>query len=112
MGRWSQGRRRGTTPDGAAHLPLPPAPQGSIDLTGYLQTTNGTGDAGGSCKLYQSDTQFGAYTLITTTAYLSPLLWPAASLTADKWYRPTEVGNGINYAGESPPGPALQYVVA
>jgi hypothetical protein len=109
MGRWATSRRRGGGPEFSSGLTLPPAPQLDTDGSNLIQTATGADDSLGTIRLYESVTQFGLFTLAGTNAWQAVFDWATLSPTVQKWYRATEVGNGIAYAGESPPSAAVYF---
>lgn len=108
MGRWAQARKRGGCADGGLHLPLPPAPTLTLAGTVGTQTANGDDDTGGQVRLYSSTTGSAPWVEVDTDAWADPYDWGDLQLPATMWYRATEIGNNVAYAGESPPSEAVQ----
>ena len=76
----------------------PPAPSLTFHFGSLSQTTNGTGNVGGTIRLY-GDLGAG-WVLLSEVAYETPHDWA----TYDPSYsnlKCTEVGNGVDYCGES-----------
>lgn len=102
MGRWAQARRRGGTPPPLVVLAPPPAPT-LTDVEGFLTSESQVGDdTGGTCCLYYSPDVGGPFYLVDTDPWAASVSWGALSGLPYGYYKATEVGNGIAYAGESP----------
>lgn len=100
MGRYAQGRRRGSSAAPVSALPAPPAPELEVDGSELSQLSTGGGNAGGLCTLYFSESPGGPFGLVDSTAWGWMISWGEQG---PGYYRVTETGNGIDYSGEGPP---------
>lgn len=107
MGRWAQARRRGSTAPAAASLPAPPAPVLDLDGFDLLQTAQGLDDTGGFLHLWKSPTGSDPWEDFLFDPWEASHAWAGGLLDGNNWYRGTEDGNGVVYAGMSPPSNAI-----
>ena len=103
MGRWATSRRRGGGPEQVAPLLLPPSPNLEIFEEALIQSTSNGDETGGSCILYEGMDQYGEFAAVASSPWASPTDWTGLPPVEGRWYRATEVGNGVLFAGESPP---------
>jgi len=103
MGRWCQAKRRSSSGPGALALGPPTAPFLSI-LEDYL-----VGDAsvptnvGGASRLYWKDGGVGDWELAEERDWALHHEWLGIGEAPGSWFYQTDVGNGVDYTGESPP---------
>lgn len=108
MGRYAQGRRRGGSAAPVVLLFPPPAPNVRVTGDHLWQDSNGDGDVGGFCRLFKFDDVLENWVEVDTQAWADPFDWGLTSLLVPGVYRATEIGNGVNYLGESDPGPDIE----
>lgn len=103
MGKHQMYARRGTATAQAVSLPLPPAPQLTDEGPLLVSFATGDNDAGGRHLLYYSESEEGSYSFNDARAWSPICSWGAIVNFNNGWYKVTEEGNGVAYAGESLP---------
>lgn len=99
----------GVPPDSFFNPPPPTAPPAPTFIsTGvggvFNQITNGSGDADGLVRMYASYNATGPWQKVGADfSFSSPAIWYQFTFGPYNWAYVTEIGNGTNYVGESPP---------
>lgn len=108
MGKWSQYKRRGSS-DKSSSVVLGPPPPPNLILVGgvVIQRHTGTTDSEAICRLYQSSDGLNFFFRAPEVEWAPDVDWGDSGSYPDLWLRCTEVGNGVNYVGESIPSNVL-----
>lgn len=107
MGKWAQQRKRGSAGHGPVALPPPPAPQLLIIEDSVYQLASSDTDTNGSLKLYYSTSGGEPWNFISSVIWKLEHYWGSTDYYQGDWLRATEVGNDLDYAGESQPSNVL-----
>lgn len=109
MGRWAQARRRGSAAPPTVVLGPPPAPVLSREGNELLQQATGLDDTDGTLQLWESMSGLPPWIMISQDAWSAAYYWSDTLLTVGRYYRVTETGNGIVYAGVSDKSESVYY---
>lgn len=102
MGHNSQYRKRGRGFIPNEELPAPHAPLTS-QYVGYGTVSfYGDNETGAFYNLYQSDTLGGTYVYVAQLTAADPATVTHAEIPIGKYWKATQLGNGIVTIGESP----------
>lgn len=101
MGRYAQARRRGGTPPTGPGIPAPPAPVLSVDDGSVHQHAQGLNDDGGRVVIYATDPGDINWLEFGNEVWVSNQDWGVVGLFEDLILRAKEVGNGVDYVGDS-----------
>lgn len=108
MGKYATYRKRGTSSPAAVPLLPPPPPDLHVDGDDLISVAQGTDDTSGFSRLYRSDVEEGPFSLEAEVAWAAALNWGTTEDLAPGYFRTTELGNGIAYAGQSEPSAIVQ----
>lgn len=109
MGKWSTYRKRGSSTTPAASL-SPPPPSVMDDGSGEVRSiTPELNNIGGILHLYFAPSPSGPWTLSLTATWERPHTWGEPADFAGLALRSTDIGNGVDYVGESEPSNILDY---
>jgi len=105
VGKWCQQKKRGTSSD--VGLVPPPAPFVHETAGDLIQDATGLDDTGGLLRLFEGPTEWGPWTLYGQVDWDPSWDWGAVVGFTGPYIVATETGNGLTYAGESPPSDAF-----
>ena len=101
MGHHSQYRRRGSTPPGESYVPQPDPPTIALEPIPISVTANDGPDIGGTYQSYQRTLPDDSWAAGPTRAWAPSTFFLTSLFTPPVYIAVTEIGNGVNYKGES-----------
>jgi hypothetical protein len=106
MGKWATYRKRGSH-NGASALPPPPQPTLLEDIPDLVSSPETAANVGGQLVLEFEDGP-GNWTFEDNRAFAFPLVnWGATASFPSGNYRAYQIGNGVDFAGNSTPSDAF-----
>ena len=108
MGKYATYRKRGGGGSSTTALGPPPAPQLEVAAGALLQTSNDNEWNGGLLNLYSSPTGNPPWDFEANAAAEAVHSWGGVGGFSEAAYHVTEVGNGIDFLGESAPSIAIE----